>query len=151
VLPTILELAGLEPLPTPQVGSLVPLATGAAQAQTGPILSEIQRTDDIGIRGESDPQMHGDQRYRLLREGSLKLVETSTGAAFLYDLAADPGEQHELSAAQPAELARMARDLEVARASLGLPKLDAAAGADGAAPALDEATKERLKALGYTE
>src|SRR5262249_54954125 len=41
VLPTILDLAGIEPLPSAQVGSLVPLATGAAQTQAGPILSEI--------------------------------------------------------------------------------------------------------------
>jgi len=151
VLATILDLAGLEPLPTLQAGSLVPLATGAA-ANGGPVLSELHRGEEMGgftLRG-SDPQMRFDRRYRMLRDGPLKLVETSTGEALLYDLAADPGERRDFASERPAELARMrARMREVAE-RLGLPPLDAPASA-GEAPALDEATREQLRALGYAE
>ena len=105
--------------------------------------SEVQR--------RADPQMQADRRYRLLREGTLKLVETSKGEAFLYDLAADPGETRDHGAEQPAQLARMRVRMEEARASLDLPVLDAPLAVGGEAPELDEATREQLRALGYAE
>jgi arylsulfatase A-like enzyme len=97
-----------------------------------------------------EPQMHGDRRYRVLREGSWKLVESSTGQTFLYDMANDPHEHRELSAAQPADLARLRQELETTRTTLGLPPLDAPLDAQ-AVPAIDDATRESLKALGYAE
>jgi len=105
--------------------------------------SEVQR--------RADPQMQADRRYRLLREGTLKLVETSRGERFLYDLAADPDETRDLAAERPGELARMRARLEEARASLGLPALDAPLALGEDAPELDEATREQLRALGYAE
>jgi len=151
VFATVLDLAELPPPPTLQVGSLVPLARGEAKAQDAPILSELHRNDEIGGRDWPDPQLKAKPRYRLLREGSLKLVALSTGEHLLYDLAADPGETRDLASERPADLARMVARLEEARAQLDLPALDAPIAAGEQAPELDEATKEQLKALGYAE
>jgi arylsulfatase A-like enzyme len=149
---TILDLAGIDPLPTLQVGSLVPLATGAGDGG-GPILSELHRVESIGgeIQQRADPQMQGDRRYRLLREGTLKLVETSQGDSFLYDLATDPAETRDLAAERPGELARMRARLEEVRIRLELPALDAPLAVGEDAPELDEATREQLRALGYAQ
>jgi arylsulfatase A-like enzyme len=152
VFATILDLAGIELLPTLQVGSLVPLVTGARDGG-GPILSELHAMQDLTAQGprRADPQMQSDRRYRLLREGSLKLVESSKGEALLYDLVADPGETRDLAAERPADLARLRARMEAVRASLGLPALDAPLAVGEAAPELDEATREQLRALGYAE
>jgi arylsulfatase A-like enzyme len=150
VFATLLDLAGLPPPPTLQAGSLVPLARGEGRASRDPILSELHKATELGIGREApDPQMKAGLRYRLLREGSLKLVATSAGGQLLYDLAADPGETRDLAGERPADAARMAARLEAARSQLGLPTLDADA-ATGA-PEIDEATRERLRALGYAE
>lgn len=151
---TILDLAGIDPLPTLQVGSLAPLAAGAASDGGGPILSELHRMETIAgieVQRRADPQMQADRRYRLLREGSLKLVETSHGEHFLYDLAADPGETRDLAAERPGDLARMSARLEEVCARLDLPALDAPLAVGEDAPELDEATREQLRALGYAE
>ncbi len=151
VFATVLDLAGVEAPPTLQVGSLAPLTAGAAGG-SGPVLAELSRMTAMGAgeRVLPDPQMHGGKRYRALRDGSRKLVETSTGEHFLYDLAADPGESHDLAAEQPAEVARLAARLEETRLALGLPPLDAEL-TGGAAVDLDDATRERLRQLGYVE
>jgi arylsulfatase A-like enzyme len=150
VFATILDLAGLAQLPTLQVGSLAPLATGTAGASGGPILSELQRTREITAE-RPDVQMSGAQRYRLFREGSLKLVERTGGPPLLYDLAADPGETRDLAAERPADAARMLARLGEVRASLDLPAIDGAMDGEGERPELDEATREQLRALGYSE
>jgi arylsulfatase A-like enzyme len=150
---TIMDLAGLEPPPTLQVGSLAPLASGAAQGG-GPILAELHPMTGQGGFEQTrhgDPQMRADRRYRLLREGPLKLVVSSKGDALLYDLAADPGETRDLAAERPQDLARMQARLSEVGAEIGLPALDAPLAADGGAPELDAATRERLRELGYVE
>jgi arylsulfatase A-like enzyme len=149
---TILDLAEIESPPTLQVGSLVPLATGAAPDGGGPVLSELHRTDSLGVaRARPDPQMQPDRRYRLLREGSLKLVATSQGELFLYDLAPDPRESRDLAAERPDDLARMRARLEAVEESLALPALDAPLQVGKDAPQLDPATRDQLRALGYAE
>jgi arylsulfatase A-like enzyme len=151
VFATILDLAEIDRLPTLQVGSLAPLARGARDGG-GPILSELHEMQAM-VEGvpRADPQMQADRRYRLLREGSFKLVETSKGEAFLYDLAADPRETRDLAAERPAELARLRARMEEVRAGLALPALDAPLAVGAEAPELDEATREQLRALGYAE
>jgi arylsulfatase A-like enzyme len=152
VFATVLDLAGVPAPPTLQAGSLVPLARGEAAAPAEPILSELHRSTEMGATREwPDPQMKPDLRYRLLREGDLKLVETSAGQHLLYDLASDPKETRDLAAERPADLARLTARLEAARTQLGLPTLDQDPGSAASAPELDEATKEQLRALGYAE
>jgi len=61
----------------------------------------------------------------------------------LYDLAADPGEAHDLAAARPADAARLAAllDAELARAPWPGPFLRPGA--------LDPGARAELRALGY--
>jgi arylsulfatase A-like enzyme len=151
VFATVLDLAGLPAPPTLQVGSLVPLARGE-DGEGGPILAELHRNTELGAeRTWADPQMDPRLRYRLLREGSLKLVATSAGDRLLYDLAVDPGETRDLAAERPDDLARMTARLEQVREQLGLPALDAPLAAGDGAPELDAATRAQLRALGYAE
>lgn len=152
VFATILDLAEIEAPPTLQVGSLAPLARGEAQAGGGPILSELHQSREIARDSPiPDPQMRADRRYRLLREGSFKLVATSTGETFFYDLSADPGESRDLAAERPAEVSAMQERLAQVEAEIGLPALGAPIDAAGDEPELDEATRERLRALGYAD
>jgi choline-sulfatase len=152
VFATILDLAGIEAPPTLQVGSLVPLARGESQNGGGPVLSELHVSPEIKPgAAPSDPQMHYDRRYRLLRQGSFKLIENSKGETFFYDLSTDPGETRDLAAERPAEVSAMQASLAKVEREIGLPALDAPLAADGRGPELDPATREHLRALGYTE
>lgn len=154
---TILDLAEIEAPPTLQARSLVPLVASSQRpgepAELWPVLSEKMGSQAMG-GGEAvlpDPQMRGDTRYRAFRSGDWKLVESSRGEAFLYDLATDPGEESDLADAQPEALERMRGLLEETRVALQLPYLDADLGAAEAMPELDDATLERLRELGYVE
>jgi arylsulfatase A-like enzyme len=152
VFATVLDLAGIEPPPTLQAGSLVPLVSGEPAAADGPILAELHDTSAMGDFAERpDPQMRGHRRYRLLREGPIKLVATSRGEHFLYDLAADPGETRDLAGERPELLARMQARLHEVESRLELPALDAPLAVGEAAPELDAETRERLRELGYAE
>jgi arylsulfatase A-like enzyme len=152
VFATIVDLAGIEPPPTLQVGSLVPLARGEAREGGGPILSELHVAREIATeRSQNDPQMHPDRRYRMLREGPLKLVASSKGDYHLYDLRADPRESRDLAGARGEALATLRARLAQVEAELGLPALDAPLAAGKPPPELDAATRERLRALGYAD
>jgi arylsulfatase A-like enzyme len=154
VFATILDLAGVEVPPTLHVGSLAPLARGEADgSDPGPVLAEITKATALGGPGRSrpDPQMRAETRYRAYRDGTWKLVETSEGEVFLYDLASEAGEARDLAGGRPEELARLRAALEATRERLGLPPLDAELASGEAAPVLDEATVERLRELGYVE
>lgn len=153
VFATIMDLAELEPPPTLQVASLVPLIADDGARAGGPILAELHAADSMpgGSIELDDPQMKGDRRYRLLRDGDLKLVSTSMGQDLLYDLATDPHETRDIGAERPEALQEMRARMESVRVSLDLPALDAALAAGEDPPELDEATRERLRALGYLE
>ncbi len=152
VFATVLDLAGIEPPPTLQVASLAPLASGASHAGGGPILSELHVFRELTTgASRPDPQMETDRRYRLLREGNLKLVTTSQGDRFFYDLTLDPGETRDLSSERPEDLARMQARLAQVEAEIGLPAIDATLGEGEKPPELDAATRDRLRALGYSE
>ena len=150
---TIMDLAELEPPPTRKVDSLVPLFENDGARAGGPILAELHAAEAMagGTIELDDPQMKGDRRYRLLRDGDLKLVSTSKGQDLLYDLATDPRETRDVAAERPEALREMRARMESVRVSLDLPALDAVLAAGEDAPELDEATRERLRALGYVE
>ncbi len=152
VFATILDLAGVEPPPTLQVASLVPLARGESQTGGGPVLSELHVSRELqSERATPDPQMKSNRRYRLLREGSFKLVASSNGESFFYDLSSDPGETRDLSAERPADVSVMRARMAQVEAEIGLPALDAPAATGAELPELDAATRDRLRALGYAE
>jgi arylsulfatase A-like enzyme len=147
---TVLELLDLEPPPTLQAGSLLPLLDGAsASAAADPILSEMVAFGQGGDR--DDPQMQSTVHLRALRVGRWKVVATSDGRHLLYDLETDPEETRDRAAEHPEQLAALAGRLESARAELGLPPLDQIGSAGEAAPELDPATQQRLRELGYVE
>jgi arylsulfatase A-like enzyme len=151
VFATVLELAGIEAPPTLQVASLAALARGESRGG-GPVLSELHVSPEIRPGGvPKDPQMHYDRRYRLFREGSFKLIETSKGETFFYDLASDPGEKRDLAAERPSEVLAMKARLVQVEQEIGLPALDAPLAEGGETPELDAATREHLKALGYAD
>jgi arylsulfatase A-like enzyme len=147
VFATIVDVAGVEAPPTLHAGSFMPLLVGGGSAD-GVFLAEIldmgSPRPDLG-----DAQMRGSGHLRALRDGRFKLVESAAGERFLYDLEADPSESRNLAAERPEQVAALAARLEAERVRLGLPALDRVG--SGAAAEVDEATKERLRQLGYVE
>jgi hypothetical protein len=130
------------------VGSLLPAITGGDAGK--PVIVE-RSASDLSTTDTPDRLAKPDRRYRTYRANGLKLVETSKGDTLLYDLAADPREEHDVAASRPADLARMKTELASWAERLRLPAIDAI---DAGAPApteLDPATRARLKALGYAE
>jgi arylsulfatase A-like enzyme len=80
---------------------------------------------------------------RTILSGSLKLITWTQGAPELYDLASDPGEEHNLY--QPRDPRAEALLHSLASWEKGAPR-------PGLAPsALDRSTLERLKTLGYVQ
>ena len=89
---------------------------------------------------------HGPQYARALKVGANKLILTRSGSEeslMLFDLASDPGEVHDLSSELPdlmeSMLARLAR-IESEASERGMVS---------ESRVLDEATREKLEALGY--
>lgn len=143
VFATIIDLAEIETPPTLQAGSLL------MPGDRGPVLSELVALTGPGARMDrDDPQMHAGQHLRAYRSGSWKLVETSKGGPFLFDLANDRAETHDVAGERPELLARLAGELEAVRSRLELPRLSEM-GTRSPAPKLDAATENRLRALGY--
>ncbi len=127
VAPTLLELAGLEPLEGVDGASLLPFARGAA-APSDPVFSESLYA-----------RLHFDWAgLRAVRSGSWKLIESPVPE--LFDLAADPHETVNRAAAEPERVAPLR---EVLR------RHEARGGALAAPAAGDAETRERLAALGY--
>ncbi len=143
---TVLDLAGIAPAGPLHVGSLLPLLEGLPAG--APVIAERYQQDLL--RNGDDPLRRADRRYRTYRSGRLKLVQTSVGETMLFDVDADPTERDDLAARSPDEVIRLTAELADWQAMLGLPALDARLDRV-AAPALDAAAEERLRALGYVE
>ena len=133
VTPTLLEIAGV-PLPAGLDGiSLEPTLAGRPQKFREVIVSEVSRSL-IGKPGA----------VRAVRTGSQKLIVSEPdGAAQLFDLADDPGETRDVRSEHPESTARLTELLD---AALGQ-KPRVVVGR--ARP--DQATLDRLRALGYTQ
>jgi arylsulfatase A-like enzyme len=140
---TVLDLAGLAPTPV-HVGSLLPTLDGRPAG--APVLAERYVFPDRPSGGEALARR--DRRYRTYRAGSWKLVETSKAETFLFNLAADPDEGHDLAPTRPDQVARLTAERDDWLAALALPPLDATADFQPA-PDVDSAVEERLRALGY--
>jgi arylsulfatase A-like enzyme len=127
VLPTVLDLLGLPPAPGVQGRSLAPLLRGERLPATTQ-WAELPFAKLVAAR---------DGRVK-------RLIHVETGEAKVFDLAADPEEEHDLgSTADVEENRRLLATWE---------RLCAAGRADDARdrrPALDPAVREKLEALGY--
>lgn len=139
VMPTLLGWYGIGGRDACQGRDLSPLLLGlAAGVQSRPIYLEE-------IRWEQGAEVIS------LTEGSWKIIHQrarDTEQFYLFDLAADPGEQESRVADDPQRLATLkaklsARVRELSRSS---PELSAARPAP-----LDEATRKQLRALGYLD
>ncbi|MGD8451474.1 MAG: sulfatase-like hydrolase/transferase [Phycisphaerae bacterium] len=129
--PTILDLANVPPLPAAQGVSLVPLLDG--------------QTTDLQLEafGEAPEAYEVFRlcRLRTLVAGDWKYIQSTHPC--LFDLAHDPGEQHNLAYSQPerlAEFEEVLRDL--------LSQAPAARSVAATAPLSDETLRD-LQSLGY--
>jgi arylsulfatase A-like enzyme len=134
VVPTVLTAAGL-PIPPTVQGHRLPLDGGAAPARDT-VFSEEDFAGNV---------------LQALRAREWKLVTANGGnprglpEVGLFDLARDAGEQTNLAASSPARV-------EELRAALGRKVIEARAHAGAATQTnVDDATRDRLKALGYME
>jgi len=132
IAPTVLDLVGV---PRPETWAGIPL------------FSEVADSDRVRF---SEVDQEGNQ-VRAIRQGNWVWIEANPGnprgllAYALYDLANDPGEHADVSPRNPIQAAEMRnRLLEVRGKALAqkgvIPQL-----------AIDRATEERLRALGYTK
>jgi arylsulfatase A-like enzyme len=145
---TILDLLDLEPPGPLHVSSLLPALDGGPPG--GPVMAE-RHMAPLGIGpDDADPIADMNARVRTYRAGNLKLIETSKGQTFLFDLEADPGETTNLAESRPTDVARLLDELDTWRAALGLPAIDATL-EYGEVPELDAEARERLRGLGYLE
>lgn len=150
--PTVLDWLGLPPLPDVELpGRLEPAlaaalvgrsqaAIAAGTEAVGATIPRLRLAESIAY----GPDLVA------LRQGASKLMATRDGRPLaLFDLAADPGEQTDLSAASSPELAAL-RALAAAWSAAGLGAAGDAAGGGGWGE-LDETVRERLRDLGYTQ
>lgn len=136
VAPTVLALAGV-PAPAAIAGrSLVPLLRGEP-APAVDLLAELESMGPRkGLRKHQHALVHG--AHKVLRSPNPFV------APQLFDLAVDPGEQHPDPPALAGELEALLAALDARRDALAA---DAAPADDRVT--LDEATREKLRALGY--
>jgi len=137
VAPTLLDLLGLSAEARFEGRSLLPLLPTGADGSRAPadILFELAPT---GMRGA--PQVHEGG----IRRGQLKLLLRTDGGRESFDLATDPDEQH----ANPPAIAQEVSGLASALGLAG-ERLRGRAAAAIAGEVIDDATKEKLRALGY--
>lgn len=136
VAPTLLDLAGLEPLPDAFGRSLVPALEGRA-LRPRPLLAEL-----------TAPPLVPDLAAVILGHEKL-LVDHATGRSRYYDLRTDPGEKAPIpsdESPRAAELRRMLDDLRTASRARRQ-----AFGAASSTEPLDPAIEARLRALGYLD
>ena len=107
--PTILALAGRKPTPDMQGVNL--LDESAVNGRTT-IFGEIFTHNAVDIHRPASSL-----RYRWALSNNLKLIlpakqNTPDGGAELYDLAADPQEQHNLASARPQDVERLTKQID---------------------------------------
>lgn len=108
--PTILEMAGVEAYETRQRvdgESFVRALRNPSALRERPIVWHFPN-----LWGETQDHEEGYGAYSAYMEGDYHLIYTwQTGQLRLYDIRRDIGEQHDLAAAEPARVRRMARRL----------------------------------------
>lgn len=116
------------------------------------ILARLELPIHASVQGRADgrdsllSELHhaGDHATRSLRKGRYKLVSSTGSPPKLFDLEADPAEREDVAKSHPVQLQELVDDLD--RIVGDLPAADLAEPAH-----VDEATREALEQLGYTE
>jgi arylsulfatase A-like enzyme len=121
IAPTLLELAGLEPLPEMQGRSLLPILEGRASPERHHPFVRAEYLDALDLPDGTRATMWCDGRYKLSVYHGHALAE-------LYDLEADPGEFDNLwgrpgNAALERELLQASFDATVRAVDLGPPRI----------------------------
>jgi tetratricopeptide (TPR) repeat protein len=128
LMPTVLDLAGLQPPDGIQGRSLAPLMAGAAPLELDAYSESLYARNHYGW-----------SELKALRSGRFKYIEATRPE--LYDIERDPGEQQNLYDERRSLAERMAQEL--ARLAVEDP------GGAGGPSSVDPETRERLAALGY--
>ena len=148
--PTLVDLLGIPRHPRFEGRSLVPLLESSSltsrlaarvwgQRRTTPATDVIMQLESKGA-----PKLENRKHEEGIVRHATKLLVDLKGRRETYDLAADPGETN----ANPAALEPMATTLAAALDETNR-NLDRRAGIAIEGEELDEATKEKLRALGY--
>jgi arylsulfatase A-like enzyme len=153
---TVMDLVDVAPPPILQITSLMPALDGEEVGL--PILAERFEEEMLAARfapgtaNGTGEQVNPHGRYRTYRSGDYKLVQHSEDGTFLFNLAKDPGENHDVAAIDVGPLADLERELEDWAKELGLPDLDAPIDMPRDMPQnIGAAEIEALQALGYME
>jgi len=131
VLPTALDLLGLAPHPEAQGTSLANLIL-AGEGESLPAYSEVQWSG---------------KKHDAFRKGKYKLIRSSDGDVWLYDLEADSLELRDRADEEQEVVREMLREMDALVGFL----TESSLGRVGEETELDAATIERLRALGYME
>ena len=109
LMPTLLELVGVEPAANLDGRSYAGLLTGSSDAPPRTLLWHFPHYNNQGGRPSG-----------AVREGNWKLIEFyDDGKVELYNLAQDVGEQHDLAAREPKRVATMRGRLDTWRKQIG--------------------------------
>jgi arylsulfatase A-like enzyme len=142
--PTLLDVLGVQPLAGADGRSLVPLVLTAASDAESSEFSDRSLFAELDTRwaGRADQEpvavtSVSDGGYRLIRR------EAHPGKPLLFDLSVDPNEQRDIASAEPARVAELDAKIDE------LLSLPASTWGDAPVVDLDEATKKKLRQLGY--
>ena len=139
IAPTVMDLAGLDPLPNVLGRSLVPHLNGGPPPEAEPALMEL-------VEGRKRPP-----QFALRTQDWKWIVRRDDGGPVgLYDLRADPDERRDLSVSNPELRAEAEAASARAQATLRALELLHPEGA-AASPSLPEELKRQLEGLGYLD
>jgi arylsulfatase A-like enzyme len=139
VAPSVLELIGLPAEPSFEGRSLAPLLRGGSPAAgTHAAISELERVEERG------PEMR--LHSRAVSDGARKAILTPSGGLEVYDLATDPRERRPLVGARAVEVASPLAPFAAEQRALAARPRDLKRSQSAV---IDDATKEKLRALGY--
>ena len=153
LMPTILDLVGLEAPTDIHTRSFAPLFEGSASQAISPLLSENFRDAGELLNEGFKHRDFFDRlgvRYRSIEEDGWKLVVDSEGHRWLFKPEEDPAEDHNLLDEFPEIAEKLTATMETLVEAYGLVPLDAELGEAGeGGTELDPEVQERLRALGY--
>jgi len=135
VVPTILELAGVDASGELRGQSLVSVLSGAGQER--PVYTE--------------GMLYGSSERSLVADGYKLMVDEQAEADLLYGLGSDPAERNDLAPGQPERVRAMRLALETLHAELEASADDASGAAETLSDEEEAEAIRALQALGYVE
>ncbi len=151
VMPTILELFGVEPPPVMEGQSLLPLIRNRPFKRRGLVISSkfaVVKPQGLVPENSTDSFAIIDGRWKFIyrKQASPKQAGAGIKKVELYDRIHDRAEQHDVAAQHPGEVEE--KTSELAQWIAAQNKVRSLVGEKGTSP-LDKETIERLRSLGY--